>query len=61
MFHIDNILIAHVKANIVTKYVKKLDGVHRLIDPLTMMRGKYYEYLGIILDFKVVERAYTIT
>ena len=60
MFHIDNILLTHINSSVVTTYIKKLDEVYGLIDLLSVTRGKYYEYLGITLNFEFVPKACTI-
>ena len=52
LFHIDDILMVHYKASVVTEYVRKFNKMHRSINPLIVIREKYYKYLKMTLDFK---------
>jgi len=53
LFHIDDLMLAHLQPQIVTEHIKKLDGVYGNQDPLTITRGKIHEYLGITVDFSL--------
>ena len=57
IFHIDNILLSHRKLIIVTEHIKLLDRACGQADSLMVTRGKYYEHLGMSLDFGSVEGA----
>ena len=53
MFHIDNVVMDHLDAIIVTKCIKKLDEKHGANDPLTVARGKVHKHLGMTVDFSL--------
>ena len=57
MNHIDDLLFSHFHPTIITDYIKKLYGVNGSKDPLIVVRGKHYEYLGVTLNFEVVPGA----
>lgn len=61
MLHIDNLFIAHQHPQIVTKFTNNLDVNYRSKDPFTVARGKIHEYLGMTLDFYIMEKAHEIT
>ena len=52
MFHIDDLLMAHVHPHIVTLFIKKLELVYGKRDPLTITRGLIHEYLGMTFDLR---------
>ena len=52
MFHIDDLLMSHRKAEIVTLYIKKLEREYGKRDPLTVTRGLVHEYLGMTFDLR---------
>ena len=52
MFHIDDMLMSHVRAEIVTKYIKILEEEYGKRDPLTVTRGLVHEYLGMTSDLR---------
>ena len=52
MFHIDDLLMSHVRAEIVTKYIKMLEEEYGKRDPLTVTRGLVHEYLGMTFDLR---------
>ena len=52
MFHIDDLLMAHKHAHIVTLFIKKLEQVYGKRDPLTITRGLIHEYLGMTFDLR---------
>ena len=60
MFHIDDILLAHVNPAAVTEHAKKLDGACGLLDPLAVTRGKLCECLGMPLNFGAMHKACAI-
>jgi hypothetical protein len=52
MFHIDDLLMSHKKAEIVTMYIAKLEREYGKRDPLTITRGLVHEYLGMTFDLR---------
>ena len=52
LFHIDDVLLTHELANVVSEHIKLLDEVYGQKDLLTMTRGKVHEYLGMTIDFR---------
>ena len=52
MFHIDDLLMSHMKPEIVTLYIKKLEQEYGKRDPLTITRGLVHEYLGMTFDLR---------
>ena len=52
MHHIDDLLISHVNARVVTEYITELERVYGTRDELTVLRGKVHEYLGMTVDFR---------
>jgi hypothetical protein len=52
IFHIDDLMMSHKSPNIVTLYIRKLEKEYARRDPLTVMRGKLHEYLGMTVDFR---------
>ena len=52
MFHIDDLLMAHMHPHIVTLFIKKLEHVYGKRDPLTITRGLVHEYLGMTFDLR---------
>ena len=53
IFHIDDVLMTHKKANVITDHIKLLDEVYAKNDPLSVTCGKIHEYLGMTIDFRV--------
>ena len=51
VFHVDDMKLSHVNPDVVTKYIKKLDGVYGKTDPMSITRGKKHEYLGMTIEF----------
>ena len=51
MLHIDDLLLAHLEASIITEFNRKLDREYATHKPLTVTRGLTHEYLGQSLDF----------
>ena len=56
LFHIDNLMIAHLLIQIVTEYFKLLDRVYRDQDLLRVTRG-VYKYLGVTINFFIEKRS----
>ena len=52
MHHIDDLLMSHVNARVVTEFIAKLEREYGKRDPLTVLRGKVHEYLGMTIDFR---------
>ena len=52
MFHIDDLLMSHRRADVVTKYIKLLEQQYGKRDPLTVTRGLIHEYLGMTFDLR---------
>ena len=46
-------MLAYVSSVVVAKYINLLDRVYKTKDLLSAIRGKLYEYLGIIIDFSL--------
>ena len=53
IFHIDDLMLSHLHANIVTMYINKLQEAYGKREDLTVTRGKVHEYLGMTVDFRV--------
>ena len=53
LFHIDDILLSHMCANITTLYINKLQKEYGKMDALTVTRGKVHEYLGMTVDWRI--------
>ena len=53
VFHIDDLLMSHRSATVVTDMIKKLDREYGTKDDLTVTRGRVHEYLGMTIDFTV--------
>jgi hypothetical protein len=47
----DDLKISHIESSVVSDTIRKLKEVCGQEAPLTKMRGKYHEYLGMHLDF----------
>ena len=56
VFYIDNLILDDKKLVITTKYIKILDTVYSSKDLFTITRGKFYEHLGISIDFLIKGR-----
>ena len=54
MFHIDDLLLAHLAPCIMIEFIKRLDSVYSSKDLLTITRGKWHKYLGITIDFSLL-------
>jgi hypothetical protein len=51
LWHVDDLKISHVDADVVTDILEKMKGTFGKEAPLTVTRGKIHEYLGMTLDF----------
>jgi hypothetical protein len=57
-WHIDDLKMSHVKADVLEDIVKKLDVKYGSDEaPLTVMHGKIHDYLGMTLDYSVPSKA----
>ena len=55
MFHMDNLIMSHESSIIVAKHIDLLGVEFRAKDPLTEIRCKTHECLGMIIDFSLKE------
>ena len=53
LFHIDDLMMPYVSSEVVTKYIRLLEGEYSSKDLLTITWEKRYEYLGITIDFSL--------
>ena len=53
IFHIDDLMMAHLHSSVVTEHVKLLDEVYGSQDPLTVSRGKIHVRLGMTIYFSL--------
>jgi hypothetical protein len=51
IWHVDDLKISHVDANVVTEIIGKISDVFGNEAPLTIRRGRKHDYLGMELDF----------
>ena len=56
LFPVDDVMLSHVMANVVSDHMKLLDEVCGKNDPLTVTRGKIHECLGMTIDFRTKGR-----
>ena len=61
IIYTDDILLVCASLAVITEHIKELDGVHYLLDPLIVTRRKLCEYVGTLLNFRAIEKAYDIT
>jgi hypothetical protein len=57
LWHVDDLKISHVDADVVTDILEKMKGAFGKEAPLTVTRGKVHEYLGMTLDFSSPDQA----
>jgi len=50
-FHVDDLQLSHVNANVVTDEIQKLQLRFGKLADLTISRGRVRKYLGMTLDF----------
>ena len=53
LWHVDDLKISHVDANVVTDIINLLESEFGNEAPLTVTRGKVHEYLGMTIDYSV--------
>ena len=53
LWHVDDLKISHVDANVVTDVIKLIESEFGKEAPLTQTRGKIHEYLGMTIDFSL--------
>ena len=51
LWHVDDLKISHVSADVVTRIIQQLDDRFGKEAPITVTRGKKHDYLGMELDF----------
>jgi hypothetical protein len=51
LWHVDDLKISHVDPEVVTSVIELVEGEFGKEAPLTIMRGKVHEYLGMTIDF----------
>ena len=57
MYHIDNLMISHIMAHIVTLFIKKLDHEYGQHDRCTVTRRLMHKYLGTTINFQIKQAA----
>ena len=53
LWHVDDLKISHVDANVVSEVIRLLESEFGKEVPLTQSRGKVHEYLGMTIDFSI--------
>lgn len=53
LWHVDDLKISHIDQKVVTRVINMLKAEFGKDTPLTVKRGKIYEYLGMILDYSI--------
>ena len=53
LWHVDDLKISHVDPNVVTDVISQLEAEFGVEAPLTIMRGKIHDYLGMVLDYTI--------
>jgi hypothetical protein len=54
LWHVDDIKVSHEDPEVVTQVLEMFEGVYGSKDaPLTITRGKVYDYLGMTIDYRV--------
>jgi hypothetical protein len=51
LWHVDDLKISHVDADVVTDVIKTIDTAFGVETPITINRGKVHDYLGMTLDY----------
>ena len=51
MWHIDDLKVLHVKANVIEEKLNKLDDESGKVSTITTTRGKIHDYLGMTIDY----------
>ena len=52
IWHVDDLKISHKDPKVVTRIINKLKKKYAKVNPLTVVRGKVHDYLGMTLDFR---------
>ena len=52
-FHVDDLKILHVCYDVVSQVIKLIDDEFGKLEPMSVMRGKQHEYLGMELDYSM--------
>jgi hypothetical protein len=52
-FHVDNLKISHVCYDVVSQVIKLINDEFGKLEPMSVMRGKQHEYLGMELDYSM--------
>ena len=50
--HVNDMKLSHINKKIVTNILQKLESLYAKLDPMTMMRGKVHQYLGMTIDHR---------
>jgi hypothetical protein len=53
LWHVDDLKISHVDANVVTDVINLLESEFGKEAPLTKTRGKVHDYLGMTIDYSI--------
>jgi hypothetical protein len=53
LWHVDDLKVSHVVANVVTDVIQMLDVRFGKESPLRKLHGKIHAYLGMTLDFSI--------
>jgi hypothetical protein len=56
LWHVDDLKISHVDPEVVTSIIEMVNGEFGKEAPLTVVRGKVHEYLGMTIDFSTVSK-----
>jgi hypothetical protein len=51
LWHVDNLKISHVREDVHTDIIKRINDEFRKEPPITITRGKVHNYLGMILNY----------
>lgn len=53
IYHIDDLMLSHVMAQVVTLFIKKSEREYWQHDKLTVTCGFVHKYLGMTIDFRM--------
>ena len=53
VWHVDDLKVSHVDSKEVDKFIMQMEEAFRADAPVSVSRGKIYDYLGMNLDFCV--------
>lgn len=51
LWHVDDLKISHVEANVMTKIIEDINNEFRKEAPITVHCGRVHEYIGMTLDY----------